>query len=231
VEWISKTEFVTLTPNFRKYGPKKVDVYILIDEDLISVTKTDFSFYVDTMCEKSCTYGPGIHSVQNAGEETVFIINARDEDGNNRTSGRDEWLVSVVDRNTKQEVETEITDDDNGTYYVKYTCPEPTEVSVNVSIVDCQGTKKTINGCPYKVKFIDFVEENRGLNSLEGSLIVNFIRDKTDELRHFIDERHTALDIEKRNYIEDVHILLDIKKNYTQCIKVSLENERTLDQL
>jgi len=92
VEWMSKTEFNVHTPSFRKYGPRTVDVYIKEGEDLVSVTKTTFSFYVDTQCDKSCAYGPGIHHTQNAGEDTIFIINARDEDGNNRTSGR--WLDS-----------------------------------------------------------------------------------------------------------------------------------------
>lgn len=60
-----------------------------------------------------------MHFEQNAGEETTFIINARDEDGNNRTSGRDEWMVNIVDKVTKEEIKAEIQDNDDGTYNVK----------------------------------------------------------------------------------------------------------------
>lgn len=43
VQWVSNTEFKTKTPNFRKYGHRSVDVYLMIDEDLVSVTKTSFT--------------------------------------------------------------------------------------------------------------------------------------------------------------------------------------------
>jgi len=67
------------------------------------------------MCEKSCVYGPGIHHEQNAGEETSFLINARDEDGQNRQSGRDEWIVQITEKDTQESVACTITDNDDGT--------------------------------------------------------------------------------------------------------------------
>jgi hypothetical protein len=91
----------------------------MVEDDLISVTKTNFSFYIDTMCSKSCVYGPGIHFEQNAEEETTFIINARDEEGNNRTSGRDDWRVQILDTSTNEEIPVEIIDNEDGTYIVK----------------------------------------------------------------------------------------------------------------
>jgi len=54
VQRISNTELEVQTPIFRKYGPRTVDVFIKEGDDLVSVTKTQFSFFVDTLCEKSC---------------------------------------------------------------------------------------------------------------------------------------------------------------------------------
>jgi len=115
VVYVNNTEFKTRTPNFRKYGSKNVDVYIMIDEDLVSVTKTNYLFFIDTKCEKSCAYGPGLHFEQNCGEDTVFIINARDEEGNNRTSGRDDWKVSICNKETKGKIDYKLVDNHDGT--------------------------------------------------------------------------------------------------------------------
>lgn len=231
VQWVSNTEFKTKTPNFRKYGHRSVDVYLMIDEDLVSVTKTSFTYFVDTKCEKSCAYGPGLHHEQNAEEETVFIINARDEDNNNRTSGRDDWNVKIWNKETRDEIEYKIVDNDNGTYNVTYQVESPQTVLVDITIVDSQGETKRINGCPYSVEFKPATPETKGLNSLDGQIIINYIKDTTDSIRNFIDEKNAALDIENRNYQEDVHELLDVKKNFTECYNANEYNERELDLL
>lgn len=209
-----------------------MDVYIKEGDDLVSVTKTQFSFFVDTACEKSCAYGPGVHHHQNAGEDTIFIINARDEEGNNRTSGRDHWQVRIVDKTTKEEIKPNIKDNDNGNYDVTYNVGEPTSVTVDVFIVDSEGVTKHLSGFPTEVKFETMTEETKGLNSLEGNLIVNYIKDTTDEIQHFIEEKNKALDIVARDdYISNVHTLLDIKQNFNLVIEKQKEYERTLDQL
>jgi hypothetical protein len=232
VSRISNTELEVLTPNFRKYGPRTVEVYIKEGEDLVSVTKTQFSFFVDTMCEKSCAYGPGIHNVQNAGEDTIFIINARDEDGNNRTSGRDQWKVKIIDKVTKEEIPHNIVDSDTGNYDVHYVVDRCTTVVVDVMIDDSEGVTKHLNGFPCEVKFEEPTEETKGLNSLEGNLIVNYIKDKTDEIQQFIAEKNKALNIEQRSdYISNVHTLLDVKLNFNKVIEKQKDYERTLDQL
>jgi hypothetical protein len=49
------------------------------------------------------------------------------------------------------------------------------------------------------VRFEEPTEETKGLNSLEGNLIVNFIKDKTDEIQEFIATKKKALNIEERS--------------------------------
>mmetsp|Transcript_71958 Transcript_71958/g.155413 ORF Transcript_71958/g.155413 Transcript_71958/m.155413 type:complete len:80 (+) Transcript_71958:1639-1878(+) len=74
-----------------------------------------------------------------------------------------------------------------------------TDIVINISIQDYSGTIKNIKGSPYNVKMIEMTEETKGLNSIDGNLIVNYIKDKTDEIRQFINQKNVALDIEKRN--------------------------------
>jgi len=69
------------------------------------------------------------------------------------------------------------------------------------------------------------------LNSLDGQIIINYIKKTTDDIRDFIDQRSVAIDIEKRKFQEDVHELLDVKKNYTEVINANETNERELDLL
>jgi hypothetical protein len=139
-----------------------------------------------------------VHHIQNTGEETMFLINARDEDGVNRSSGRDDWHVTVVDKNTFEEIPVTISDNDDGTYCVRYSVDAPTEISVDIKIKDHHGEDKHINGCPFLVKFEEPTDETKGLNSIDGNLIVNYIKDTTDEIRNFINEKNNALDIETR---------------------------------
>lgn len=82
------------------------------------------------------------------------------------------------------------------------------------------------------MRFEEPTEETKGLNSLEGNLIVNYIKDKTDEIQAFIAEKNKALNIEERSdYISNVHTLLDVKTNFNAVIEKQKIYERNLDQL
>jgi len=84
---------------------------------------------------------------------------------------------------------------------------------VDITIVDFEGNLKRINGCPYSVEFKPPTPQTKGLNSLDGQIIINYIKQTTDNIREFIDQRSVAIDIEKRKFQEDIHELLDVKKN------------------
>lgn len=69
------------------------------------------------------------------------------------------------------------------------------------------------------MRFEEPTEETKGLNSLEGNLIVSFIKDKTDEIQEFIAMKKKALNIERSDYISNVHTLLDVKTNFNKVIE------------
>lgn len=70
------------------------------------------------------------------------------------------------------------------------------------------------------MRFEEPTEETKGLNSLEGNLIVSFIKDKTDEIQEFIAMKKKALNIDERSdYISNVHTLLDVKTNFNKVIE------------
>lgn len=75
------------------------------------------------------------------GFETEFTIQARNDLGENRTSGRDNFEVSVCQfkppaeegaKPERVELESSVHDLDNGKYNVKYSAPEEGEVEIRI---------------------------------------------------------------------------------------------------
>ena len=75
---------------------------------------------MNTRAYKSLAYGPGLLSEGAIGHPTEFIIQARNDMGENRKSGRDNFQVKISKVSDNTEVPCTITDKDNGSYSVKY---------------------------------------------------------------------------------------------------------------
>jgi len=56
-----------------------------------------------------------------------------------------------------------------------------------------------MNGSPFHVKFEEATEETKTYNQYEGAHIINYIRNKVEEIKLFIDEKTKALNIDERN--------------------------------
>jgi dynein heavy chain len=94
--FISPTEITCNTPNFEQFGPKEAVVQLQIGQEEISTTWSNFNYFLNTRAVKSLAYGPGCMNQEVApGFETEFTIQARNDMGENRTSGRDIFEVNV----------------------------------------------------------------------------------------------------------------------------------------
>lgn len=97
--FVSEQELACDTPSFENFGPKKVTVTVSINKGDYTITSSEYSYFLNTKAEKTLAYGPGLLSgeFKNAvGEETCFIIQARDGENKNRTSGNDQFLVEII---------------------------------------------------------------------------------------------------------------------------------------
>lgn len=76
---------------------------------------------MNTRAYKSLAYGPGLLQEGASGVPTEFIIQARNDLGENRRSGRDNFVVKItsVGENSK-EIPNELVDKDDGHYIVKF---------------------------------------------------------------------------------------------------------------
>ena len=86
----------------------------------LTTTWSTFSYFMNTRAYKSLAYGPGLLQEAAVGHPTEFIIQARNDLGENRRSGRDNFTVKIVRTDTNEEVPNEIIDKDDGQYIVKY---------------------------------------------------------------------------------------------------------------
>lgn len=91
----SQTKITCVTPNSSKLSKGEVDVRISLNNDSFTTTSQKFSFFNVTNGANCIIYGPGVLDGCATKEEVSFMIQARDDSGQNRTSGGDEFLVII----------------------------------------------------------------------------------------------------------------------------------------
>jgi len=70
----------------------------------LTTTSVDFSYFLNTREHKSLCFGPGLLEDVAFGTPVEFMIQARNDHGENRTSGRDVFAVKVKKIKSKVEV-------------------------------------------------------------------------------------------------------------------------------
>lgn len=128
-----------------------------------------------TKSSKSIVEGTGAKSGA-AGSESTFIIQARDEFGNNRKEGGDTFTATL----TKGDkiIPTEILDFGNGQYSVTYTCPESGTYELAVRGADGE----LVEGCPYQIKIKDAGISDPTKCTIIGENINKAIAGKTSKI-------------------------------------------------
>lgn len=60
-----------------------------------TITKSSFTYYLNTKAEKTVAYGPGLLGDNATGIPTTIVIQARNKNDQNRESGSDEFVVTI----------------------------------------------------------------------------------------------------------------------------------------
>lgn len=107
-----------------------------------------YTFYDDTKAAHCLAYGPGLCDGQ-YGFPMRFVIQAKDTKHQRRTSGTDEFNVSVVDEKGEAgPMHVTVTDHENGLYTVEYIAPKEGTFHVHVTMAGAH-----IRGSPFLVTF------------------------------------------------------------------------------
>jgi dynein heavy chain len=133
--FVSETELTCVTPDFSQFGPKEAVMQLSIAGGDLTTTWVPFNYFLNTRAFKSLAYGPGLLQDVLTGTQVEFIIQARNDLCENRTSGNDKFEVIVSrecpaeegvegSKPKKVEIPNTIIDRNDGSYVVKYTCEE-----------------------------------------------------------------------------------------------------------
>ena len=227
-EVLSDTELTAVTPDFGDKGNVAI-VQLSFSNDDLTTTYQEFNFFLDTKAEKSLCYGPGLLTDCAINEPVEFLIQARNELEENRTSGRDNFSISIKTiEDQPQEIEAEITDADDGKYYVKYQMDREVEVDIVVSYMNNKQKWQPINGSPYQASFSASADPKN--NHLTGPALVKNAQKKIEQLQSFIKETQQGATIKDKD-LSDVKTLISVKANVETVYQQNDKTALILDQL
>jgi dynein heavy chain len=227
VESISDSEAIFTTPNFCDLGAKDVEVRISINGEELSTNPINFTIYLDTKADKSVYFGPGTLNGVCPGHKTSFMIRAKNELNENRTSGMDEFTCTIVEIVTMENVPNTITDLKNGLYRVEYTAPKVGRYKISIGLKE-DSISQNIRGSPIDVNCDGDDPSN---NNLDGPLMINrFLKDNYElidnQMQKLIEESKT-----KGKDLTNINTIINIKNSNKTIDNESDRIDCTINQL
>lgn len=227
--FVSETEISAITPSFEAFGPKDAVVQLSISGGDLTTTWVPFSFFMNTRAIKSLAFGPGLLHDQAVNEPVTFIIQARNDLGENRKSGRDQFQVKITSVGAEpKEIPCDIEDKDDGQYFVTYKVEEECEVSIQILFKDDKGKMVPIRGSPYNATFS--AQTKPDANNLVGSAITKHVTRTIEQKVNFFKETAAGAAIKEKD-ISDVKVLISVKDNVDEVHNKNDEITLQLDQL
>ena len=241
--FVNETTMTCMTPAFDQFGAKQCIMQLLIGNGDLTTTWIPFQYFLDTKADKSLVYGPGVLKENLMGTETEFVIVARNELNENRTSGRDQYVVKLKTEiprpddlpeeeaenyRTKYETtEVPVEDNNDGSYKVKYTYDLEKEVQVHVYLM-VKEELVAIRGSPYTASFNSTA--NKADNTLAGPLMQAHFKQQVSDLMDYMSKKDKSISTKGKN-LEEVAVLLGIKSEVEDVFKNEGKTTLKIDQL
>jgi hypothetical protein len=157
----------------------------------------------------SLCYGPAIQDNCAIGAPAEFVIQARNDNAENRTSGNDNFVVKVTTNEEEpREIEATVTDRADGSYFVSYTCDEPVECKVTVMFKDDKGKMVAVRGSPYSVNFSADVPPAN--NAINGPSMPKLVTKQIETLQQFMKETNEGAKVKGKD-LTDLRTLIAVK--------------------
>lgn len=154
---------------------------------------------MNTRAYKSLCFGPGILKEQSVGEPIEFVIQARNDEGQNRRSGRDQFQV-IIKNQDGVEVPCEISDHDDGQYFVKYVMETEGTCNIQVLFCDDKGKMVPLRGSPYQSSFVASTPAN--YNLLNGPLLPKYVTKVIEQSQSWMKESSAAANTKDKDLTE-----------------------------
>lgn len=81
------------TPPFDQ--PKKCEIRVSCGKYDMTITSAEFTYFLNTKADQTIAFGPGLLEGNHVDGEAMFYIQARNAEGENRTTGADEFKVTI----------------------------------------------------------------------------------------------------------------------------------------
>lgn len=230
----SPQNLICQTPNFEELGPKSVEVKIYCDSEDLTITNSQFKYFLNTKADKTIAFGPGLMNENAVGIPTSFYIQAKNINNENRSSGNDEFKIEIyyvdpveaeielaetkeetqeeVGQETEQEIEREmipfeLEDCNDGKYKVIFTVEKESQVKINASFKNEKEELETIRGAPF---CMSAVHKENGNNEITGPIIKEYLSKRSAEISQFIQISKENINPENGEFETNVFDLLRI---------------------
>lgn len=227
-----------LTPSVAgTIGPKDCQVKVQIGPRDFTTTVAHYSYFLNSIAEKSLCFGPGILQEQQANAETRFMIQARNQLGENRKSGRDEFMVTVQQKvlnaegkEVLRDVAFELNDLNDGKTEVKYMADEG-ELVIHVKLMDENGKPRPIRGSPFRPTLTKMAR-NRA-NEYSGPVVTAWLGTTLKSLDEFYQTTNTGhqTKLKEGDVMNLIKVMNHIKDMYDQEDTLILRQDEVVETL
>jgi dynein heavy chain, axonemal len=239
--FVSETELTCVTPSFEAIGgangAKECVMQLSIGSGDLTTTWIPFQYFLNTRAKTSLAYGAGLLKGLCVGEPTAFQIVARNDNNENRTSGRDVFAVKIKKhipvpednedpdaKPTVLEIPCDVIDNDNGSYDCKYKVAVDGEVEIHIHFQDDKDQMVPIRGSPYVASFAAGAKPADNL--MTGPIMVTNFKDEVNALTELMVTKEKAIALKDKD-LKNVKVLLGVKteveSTFSQADAVALQ--------
>lgn len=218
--YMSQSKISCVSP-ISKFANGEVDVRISLEGDSFTTTFQKFSYFPVTNFYHCIMFGPGLLSGCAINEDVSFIIQAKDDAGQNRTTGGDEFAVTITMIGAGEEGEDIrlsgiIVDDlENGRYLVTYKARFTGKYSIRVDFLGTFGGKAgELRGSNTIIEFTN--KAPRENNQMAGDLVSSSLKADIAHLQKFTEEMSKTVLVKLKDDTwssdEQIQVLMKIKE-------------------
>eukprot|EP01038_Epipyxis_sp_PR26KG_P005447 gene5447-7540_t len=219
--FISQTKIKCVSPNSSKLPAGEVEVRLSLDNDSFTTTFQKFSYFSVTNASNCIMFGPGILNGCAINEEVSFIIQARDDNSLNRTTGGDEFsvMVSIIgggeDGENQRITGVMIEDMNDGRYLITYVAKYAGKYEIKVDFMGTFGGKAgPLRGSGLVVEFN--ARAPRENNHMSGDLVINSLKNDISNLQKLSEDLGKVLFVRAKDESwsadEQIQTLIRIKE-------------------
>ncbi len=240
--YVSQSKITCISPVSKFQGPE-VEVRVSLEGDSFTTTFQKFTYFPVTNYRHCVMYGPGLLSGCCIHEEVSFIIQAKDDIGQNRTTGGDEFSVIITMIGAGPEGEDVrlsgviIDDLQNGRYTVSYKAKFTGKYCIRVDFLGTFGGKAgELRGSGVIAEFVAKAPKEN--NQMGGQLVINSLKADIESLAQFTDEMSRTVLVKLKDDSwssdEQIQVLMKIKEalitieNKTEEITLKVDRSESL---